>query len=63
MAEWQFGDKTVAELPFGHSTTFPNLTNGNSVTVLLLNCHSAIQTRTQSQRQTEPTECTNFGIL
>ena len=22
MAEWQFGDKTVTELPFGHSTDF-----------------------------------------
>ena len=53
MAKWQFKDKTVDELPFlTVQLTFPNLINGNSVTVLLLNRHLAIQT--QTQMQTEP---------
>ena len=30
---------------------YPNLMNGNSMTVLSLNCHSAIQIQTQMQRE------------
>ena len=40
---------------------YPNLTNGNSVTVLLLNCHLAVQT--QTQRQTEPEVFRNAIIM
>ena len=38
-AIWQLRDKTIAELPFGHSTDFTKT----------LNCHLAAQTQTQTE--------------
>ena len=43
-------EKSV-EWPFDR--LYPNLTNGNSTTVLSLNYHSAIQTQTQTQTESE----------
>ena len=66
MANWQFSEKTVADFflifegpfvgPLCHLAvrpTFPNCLNGNLVTVLSLNYHSAVQTQTQMQTETE----------
>ena len=51
----------IAIRPFNQ--LYPNLANGNSVTVLLLNCHLAVQTQTQMQTEPEVFRKHNHHVL
>ena len=50
------GNLETKQLPYYHLTiqpTFPEWLNGILVTVLMMNCHSAVQTQTQTQMEPE----------